>query len=146
LPKKERGRSHSTRPVTKRPPVWCKYTAEEVEALIVKEAKDGQKLSMIGMTLRDRNGIPLVKAITGKRIGDTLREAKLYPDVPEGLAELVTKASRLKKHMEKNKTDYVNKRSLILIEAKIHGLSRYYKKKCTLPKDWAYKAAVMKAI
>ena len=146
MPKKERGRSRSTRPVTKRPPVWCKYTAEEVEALIVKEAKDGQKLSMIGMTLRDRNGIPLVKAITGKRIGDTLRESKLYPDIPEGLSELVTKASRLKKHMEKNKTDYVNKRSLILIEAKIHGLSRYYKKEGTLPKEWAYKAAVMKAL
>ena len=146
MPKKERGRSHSTRPVTKRPPAWCKYTPEEVEALIVKQAKEGQKLSLIGMTLRDQHGIPLVKAITGKRVGQVLEESKLAPQIPEGLDELVKKASRLKKHMEKNKTDFVNKRSLILIEAKIHGLTRYYKKQGMLPKEWAYKAAVLKAI
>jgi len=146
LPKRERGRSHSIRPVTKRPPSWCKYTPEEVEALILKQAKEGQKSSMIGVKLRDQHGIPLVKSLTGKRIGKILEEAKLKPPVPEALAELVVKASRLKKHLEKNETDFVNKRSLILIEAKIHSLSRYYKKNGLLPREWDYKAAVMKAI
>ena len=146
MPKKERGKSKSTRPVTKRPPAWCKYTSDEVEAIIVKKAKEGQKLSMIGTTLRDQHGIPLVKSITGKRIGQILKESKLGPSIPETIDDLLEKAIRLKKHLEKNKTDFVNKRSLILIEAKIHSLSRYYKKKGLLPKEWEYKAVVLKAI
>ena len=146
MPKKERGKSQSTRPVTKRPPAWCKYTSDEVEAIIVKKAKEGQKLSMIGTTLRDQHGIPLVKSITGKRIGQILKESKLESSTPETIDELVKKAIRLKKHLEKNKTDFVNKRSLILIEAKIHSLSRYYRKKGLLPKEWEYKAAVLKAV
>jgi len=35
MPKKEKGRAHSTRPVSRRPPSWCKYQPEEVEAFII---------------------------------------------------------------------------------------------------------------
>ncbi|MEM1589111.1 MAG: 30S ribosomal protein S15, partial [Candidatus Bathyarchaeia archaeon] len=41
MPKQEKGKSHSTRPVSKRPPSWCKYQPEEVEALVIKLAREG---------------------------------------------------------------------------------------------------------
>ncbi|MEM2455020.1 MAG: 30S ribosomal protein S15, partial [Candidatus Bathyarchaeia archaeon] len=63
MPKREKGRSHSTRPVGKRPPAWCKYTPEEVVALVVKLAKEGNSPSKIGVILRDQYGIPLIKSI-----------------------------------------------------------------------------------
>jgi small subunit ribosomal protein S15 len=52
---------------------------------------------------------------------------------------LLKKAARLSTHIERNKMDLVNKRSLQVIEAKIHKLSKYYKKNGTLPPDWKYK-------
>jgi small subunit ribosomal protein S15 len=64
MPKKEKGRSHSTRPVSRRPPSWCRYQPEEVEAFIIKLAKEGHSLSKIGTILRDQYAIPLVKPIT----------------------------------------------------------------------------------
>jgi small subunit ribosomal protein S15 len=142
MPKKEKGRSHSTRPVSRRPPSWCKYQPEEVEAFIIKLAKEGHSLSKIGTILRDQYAIPLVKPITGKSISDILKAAELAPSMPEDLADLVKKAQRLAVHMDKNKKDLHNKRSMQVIEARIHKLSRYYKREGVLPKNWKYKAKV----
>ena len=140
---RKKGRSGSTRPVSKRPPSWCKYTPEEVESLVVKLAKEeGTPPSRIGAILRDRYGIPLVKPITGKKMGKILEEAGLKPELPEDLQRLMMKAARLKRHLEKNKKDYHNKRALALIESKIHNLSKYYKRVGVLPEDWKYKTAV----
>jgi len=36
VPKKHKGQSHSTRPLSRRSPSWCRYTSEEVEALVVE--------------------------------------------------------------------------------------------------------------
>ena len=142
MPKKEKGRSHSTRPVSRRPPNWCKYQPEEVEAFIIKLAKDGNSLSKIGTILRDQYAIPLVKPITGKSISDILKAAGMAPSMPEDLANLVKKAQRLAVHMDKNKSDLHNKRAMQVIEARIHKLSRYYKREGVLPKNWKYKAKV----
>ena len=128
MPKQEKGKSHSTRPVSKRPPSWCKYQPEEVEALVIKMAKEGHPPSRIGTILRDQYAIPLVKPITGKTITQILKEAGLAPATPEDLGELLKKAARLSAHLEKNKKDLHNKRALQLIEAKIHKLARYYKR------------------
>jgi len=76
MPKKQQGKSHSIRPVSKRPPSWCKYQPEEVEALVIKLAKEGHPPSRIGTILRDQYAIPLVKSITGKTITQTLKERK----------------------------------------------------------------------
>ncbi|MCJ7761230.1 30S ribosomal protein S15, partial [Candidatus Bathyarchaeota archaeon] len=65
MPKQEKGKSHETRPVSKRAPSWCKYQSEEVEALIVKLAKEGNSASRIGTILRDQYSVPLSKPITG---------------------------------------------------------------------------------
>ena len=138
MPKKLKGRSHQTRPVTKRPPAWCRYTAEEVEALVIKLAKEGQPLSKIGVILRDQHGIPLTKPITGKSVSQILKEKELAPSLPEGLENLMRKATRLHVHLDKNKADLGNKRALQIVEAKIYKLARYYKRKGVLPPTWKY--------
>ena len=142
MPKQEKGRAHSTRPVSRRPPSWCKYQPEEVEALIIKLAKEGHSLSSIGTILRDQYAIPLTKPITGKSISDILKAADLAPSMPEDLSNLVKKAQALAVHMDKNNKDLHNKRSMQVIEARIHKLSRYYKRTGVLPKNWKYKAKV----
>ena len=142
MPKQEKGRAHSTRPVSRRPPSWCKYQPEEVEAFIIKLAKEGHQLSKIGTILRDQYAIPLVKPITGKSISDTLEAAGLAPAMPEDLSNLVKKAQALAVHIDKNNKDLHNKRSMQVIEARIHKLSRYYKRTGVLPKNWKYKAKV----
>ena len=139
MPKSEKGRSHSTRPVSKRPPIWCRFTAEEVEALVVKLAKEGHSPSKIGTILRDQYGIPLVKPIMGKTVTQILKDAGLAPSLPEDLENLLKKAGRLYVHLEKNRKDQPNKRALQLIESRIYKLSRYYKREGVLPPDWKYK-------
>jgi len=140
MPKRKHGKSHSTRPVSKRPPSWCRYQPEEVEALVAKLAKEGHPASRIGTVLRDQYAIPLVKPFTGKTITQILKETELAPSMPEDLGNLLKKAASLSSHMEKNKKDLHNKRSLQVVEAKIHKLSRYYKRKGVLPQDWKYQA------
>ena len=142
MPKQEKGKSHSIRPVSRRPPSWCRYQPEEVEAFIIKLAKDGHSLSKIGTILRDQYAIPLVKPITGKSISDILESAGLAPSMPEDLANLIKKAKSLAIHMEKNKKDLHNKRAMQVIEARIYKLSRYYRRKGVLPPKWKYEAKV----
>jgi ribosomal protein S15P/S13E len=138
LPKQEKGKTHSVRPVSKRPPSWCKYEAEEVEALVIKLARGGNSPSRIGTILRDQHGIPMTKPLTGKSISRILAEAEMAPSVPEDLEMLLKKASRLSTHFDRNRMDLVNKRSLQIVEAKIHKLSRYYRQKGVLPSGWKY--------
>jgi small subunit ribosomal protein S15 len=142
MPKQEKGKSHSIRPVSKRSPGWCKYQPEEVEALVIKLAKEGNTPSNIGTILRDQYSIPLVKPITGKTIVKMLKAAELAPAIPEDLGSLVKKAESLGLHLEKNKKDLNNKRALQMIEAKIYQLSRYYRREGVLPQNWKYEPKV----
>ena len=142
MPKQEKGKSHQTRPVSKHPPSWCKYQPEEVEALIVKLGKEGNSPSRIGTILRDQHSIPLAKPIIGRRVMQVLKENELAPALPEDLASLLKKAESLALHLEKNRTDQYNKRALQLIEAKIHKISRYYKREGLLPSNWKYEAKI----
>lgn len=138
MPKSEKGRSHSIRPVSKRPPQWCRYEPEEVEALVIKLTREGHSASVIGTILRDQHGIPMAKAITGKSITDILREADMASSIPEDLGMLLRKASKLRTHLDRNSADLVNKRALLVIEAKIHKLSKYYRQRGALPRNWKY--------
>jgi len=142
MPKQEKGKAHSTRPVSRRPPSWCKYQPEEVEAFVIRLAKEGHSLSSIGTILRDQYAIPLVKPITGKSVSDILVGAGLGVSMPEDLANLIKKAHSLGVHIEKNKKDLHNKRSMQMIEGRIYKLSRYYKREGVLPKNWKYVAKV----
>jgi small subunit ribosomal protein S15 len=142
MPKQEKGKSHSIRPVSRRPPSWCKYQPEEVESFVIKLAKEGHSLSSIGTVLRDQYAIPLVKPIVGKSISDILKEANLAPSMPEDLTNLMKKAQNLAVHIEKNKKDLHNKRNMQVIEARIHKLSRYYKREGVVDKKWKYAAKI----
>jgi len=132
------GKSHSTRPVSKRAPQWFKYPPEEVESLVVKLAKDGLPMSEIGVVLRDQHTIPLVKPIVGKSVKEILIENDLAPKIPEDLNNLLAKALSLKRHLDKNRSDFSNKRILHIIESRIKRLSDYYKRKGVLPSTWKY--------
>jgi len=138
VPKKEKGESHSRRPLSRRSPSWCRYTSEEVEALVIKLAREGNPQSKIGVILRDQYGIPLIKTIAGKGVSDILKENNLSPSVPEDLEALLKKATKLRAHLERNRSDAYNRRAVQVIESKIHSLSDYYKRKGVLPEDWKY--------
>ncbi len=99
-------------------------------------------MSSIGTILRDQYAIPLVKPITGKSISDTLQAAGLAPTMPEDLGNLMKKAQSLAVHLDKNKKDLHNKRNMQIIEARIHKLSRYYKREGVLPKNFKYEAKI----
>ena len=142
MPKQEKGKSHSIRPVSRRPPSWCKYQPEEVESFIIKLAKEGHSMSSIGTILRDQYAIPLVKPIVGKSISDVLKSANLASTMPEDLSNLMKKAQSLAVHMDKNKKDLHNKRNMQIIEARIHKLSRYYKREGVIAKNWKYEPKI----
>ena len=136
------GKSHSTRPLDLKKPSWVTQTPKEIEEMIVKYAKDGMTSSQIGIKLRDQHAIPLVKPILNKGITQVLDENKLSQDLPEDLNNIVNKAVGLQKHLKSNKLDNRNRRSLELIEAKVHRLSVYYKKIDRIPKNWKYKSVI----
>ena len=94
------------------------------------------------MLMRDRYGVPLVKSITGKTIHEILVTAEQAGALPEDLGALVKKADDLRRHLEKNRKDHVNKRSLAMIESKIHRLVKYYRATGQLRPEWAYKHVV----
>jgi small subunit ribosomal protein S15 len=136
------GKSHSTRPTSKTSPTWLKQSQEQVSALVVKLSKDGLSPSEIGLNLRDHHAIPLVKPVVGKSMTDILAENNVKPEMPEDLEKLVTKALGLQKHLKVHNSDHRNVRSLELVEAKIHRLSKYYKSKDRLPQNWKYAAVI----
>jgi small subunit ribosomal protein S15 len=111
---------------------------EEVEALVVKLAKDGNAPSRIGVVLRDQYGIPLVKTIVGKGVVEILKENDLGSVIPEDMEALLRKAARLRAHLERNRTDKYNKKASQKVESKVRRTSEYYKRKGVLPKDWKY--------
>jgi small subunit ribosomal protein S15 len=110
-----------------------------IEKIILELRKEGVSTSRIGMTLRDRYGVPDVKQVTGKRIGQILKEKGLESEIPEDLRNLIVKALGLRKHLGVNKSDVHNKRQLQLTESKVRRLVRYYTGTGRLPKDWSYK-------
>lgn len=133
---RKRGKSGSKRPISKLPPSWLKLTPEEVEGLVVKYAREGYPPSMIGVILRDRHGVPLVKQVTGKSIKQILSENNLLSEIPEDLANLLERARRMYVHLQKYKGDHYNRHRLQLVEAKIHRLVKYYKRIKELPPEW----------
>lgn len=70
----------------------------------------------------------------------------LGPSVPEDLWHLIKKAVAVRKHLEVNRKDKDSKFRLILIESRIHRLTRYYKTKQQLPPTFKYDAATASTI
>lgn len=139
---KSKGKSHSTRPIFKRAPSWISYSPDEVEAFIVNMAKDEIPPSLIGIKLRDEYGIPLVKPFLGKSINDVLKENNFIKEIPDDLDLLVKRAKKIQLHLKNNPSDRKNVRSLELVEAKIHHLTKRYKRLNLVPLNWKYKSKV----
>lgn len=133
-----RGKSRSRRPLSKRPPAWCKYSPEEVEAYVIKLTKEENPPSKIGVILRDQYGIPLVKPIVGKSITQIILDSGIEIPIPEDLNNLLHKALTLSRHLNRNRADVLNRRSLQLIAARIRRLAKYYRRNNSLPQDWKY--------
>lgn len=137
----KKGKSHSIKPVN--PDLsWVRLGKDEIIDLIVKMGKEGMSSSEIGQRLRDEYSIPLAKPLIGKSISDVLRENGIKSELPEDLSNLLSKALKLQQHLKRNPGDSNNIRSLELIEAKIHRLSKYYKREGLLPSRWKYSAAI----
>jgi len=138
-----RGGGQSTRPVSKRPPNWVVYQPDEVQALIINLAREGKSQSQIGNILRDVHGIPLVKPIVGHGIRKVLEDAGIAPEIPQDLYDLMVRATRLRRHVERNPKDFSNKRGMQLTESMIYRVTRYYKRKGMLPRDWNYRREIV---
>lgn len=136
---RKKGQSGSTKPVRTEIPAWSIMSADDITKTILDMWKQGNSTSEIGMTLRDRYGVPDVKLATGKKLTEILRENDVAPDLPEDLYNLLVKAIGLRKHLMVNKKDLHNKRSLNSAEAKIRRLVKYYQSTKILPVDWKYK-------
>ncbi|KAL8812075.1 MAG: hypothetical protein Q9223_001775 [Gallowayella weberi] len=136
-----KGISASAIPYSRNPPSWLKTTPDQVVDQICKLAKKGVSPSQIGVILRDSHGIAQVKVVTGNKILRILKGAGLAPEIPEDLYQLIKKAVAVRKHLERNRKDKDSKFRLILIESRIHRLSRYYKTVGVLPPTWRYESA-----
>lgn len=135
---KGKGIARSALPYRRSPPSWCKTDADTVKSEIAKYAKKGMTPSQIGVLLRDSQGIPQVRSITGQKILRILKVIGMAPEIPEDLYHLIKKAVNVRRHLEKNRKDTDSKFRLILIESRIHRLARYYKTKRALPPTWKY--------
>jgi small subunit ribosomal protein S15 len=135
------GKSHSTRPISYNAPSWVDQKSD-ISSIIVQLSKDGLSPSEIGIKMRDQYGVPLIRQILGKGINQLLEENNSTLEMPEDLNQLVQKALALQRHLKVHNTDKRNIRSLELIEAKIHRLSKYYKRKGKIPQNWKYAAVI----
>ena len=135
---RKKGKSGSKKPVVRKPKMWTKLKKKELEELIVNLAKERRTSANIGLILRDKHGVPDVKAATGKSISQIMKENKVYSELPEDMMSLLRKAVRLHKHLERHKPDKHSKKGLENIESKIRRLGKYYVRKGELPKGWKY--------
>ncbi|KAF5092142.1 hypothetical protein D0Z03_003024 [Geotrichum reessii] len=146
LHSKGKGISSSATPYSRQAPSWLKLTPDSVVEQIVKYARKGLTPSQIGVLLRDSHGVSQVKVVTGNKILRILKSNGLAPEIPEDLYHLIKKAVSVRKHLEKNRKDKDSKFRLILIESRIHRLSRYYKTVGVLPPTWKYESATASAL
>jgi small subunit ribosomal protein S15 len=109
-----------------------------VEELVLRLAREGHSPSRIGILLRDLHGVGSIKKATGKSVLEILEERGIRRPLPEDLANLIRRALRLQRHLERNRKDKISLRSLEITEQKIRKLSRYYVKTGKLPRDWRY--------
>jgi small subunit ribosomal protein S15 len=136
---RRKGKSGSTHPVDrKKHPDWSSLNPREVESRVIELGKQGITASEIGMVLRDQYAVPDVKLATGKKISEILKGNNIKSDIPDDLRNLISTALSLRRHLEDNKKDLHNKRSLQLTESKIRRLTSYYISNGVLPEDWKY--------
>lgn len=144
---RRKGKSGSKHPVErKQHPEWSALNPREVESHVIDLAKEGKSTSEIGMILRDQYAVPDIKLVTGKSITKILEANNIKPEIPEDIRNLISTALSLRKHLETNKKDLHNKRSLHLTESKVRRLAKYYIRTGKLPEKWKYSPAQAKLL
>lgn len=123
-----------------------KHEPDAVKEEIFKLARRGFTPSQIGVMLRDHMGIPNINSLTGAKVLRVLKTAGLAPELPEDLYQLIKKAVNIRRHLERNRKDKDSKFRLILVESRIHRISRYYKLRKTLPTTWKYESKTASAL
>ncbi|KAK6440406.1 ribosomal 40S subunit protein S13 [Oleoguttula sp. CCFEE 5521] len=131
-----KGISSSSLPYSRTPPAWLKTTPDQVVDQICKLARKGATPSQIGVVLRDSHGVAQVKIVTGANMDEGNKILRIL----KGNGTLLP-AVAVRKHLERNRKDKDSKFRLILIESRIHRLSRYYKTVGALPPTWRYESA-----
>ena len=78
-----------------------------------------------------------------KKVASALLCPCLFQFLPKdvGIGADKSQAVAVRKHLERNRKDKDSKFRLILIESRIHRLSRYYKSVGVLPPTWRYESA-----
>jgi len=135
---REKGKSHSTRPLTRDEALISELDLEAIKNRIIELAKKGVPPSKIGIILRDEEGVPLVKHVFGKKLVQLLKEWGYAPQIPEDLQNLINRANNTIEHLKEHPKDYRAKRGLEEIVSKINRLTRYYKREGILPPDWEH--------
>jgi small subunit ribosomal protein S13e len=141
-----KGIAGSALPYKRTAPSWLKTQPSDVESHVTKLARKGLTPSQIGTILRDSNGIAQVRSVTGNKILRILKKNGLAPEIPEDLYMLIKKAVTVRKHLDRNKKDKDSKFRLILIESRIHRLSRYYRLARKVPANFKYEASTASAL
>jgi ribosomal protein S15P/S13E len=96
-----------------------------VEKTIIELAKSGLTSEKIGLVLKEKHGIKNVRKETGKKITQILKENDAFVDADiKNLKEIIESS---KKHIEKNKHDYVSKRMLPITASKLRRFEKYRK-------------------
>lgn len=135
---RRRGKHGSKKPLASAVKSHVKLKSQEIEKIVLKLEKEGMMPSKIGLTLRDKYGIPSVPEMTGKTVTEILVENKQNPEIPEDIFNLMKKAAKVRKHLEVAKKDNLSRRGLLLVESKISRLSKYYIRTGKLPGTWKY--------
>jgi len=135
---RRKGQAGSKKPYRAEPVKWSNTNKDEIEKTILQLATQGKSSSEIGMSLRDRYGVPDVTLVTGKKIVTILKENKQASAIPEDIRNLIVKVLDLKKHVDKNPKDVHNKRSLNNMVSKIRRLEKYYHREGVLPVEWKF--------
>ena len=114
----------------KEKPAWMELTEKDVEAIVVKLAKQGLTSEKIGLELRDKYGVPRTRVL-GKRVSQILKENDLYSDSTQD--NLVKKREKISQHLKENKQDKRAMRSFTIIKARLAKYAKYKKRKDAEP-------------
>jgi small subunit ribosomal protein S15 len=136
-----KGRAGSHRPYPLAKPEWVTVSSEEAVAQAVQLAKTGLSAAQVGQSLRDSFGVPSARLLTGKRLGASLAESGVRPEIPDDLQALLKRVVHLQRHLETHPKDLSNRRGLSLMESRIRRLARYYRQRRRIPENWRYSAA-----
>lgn len=138
---KKKGKSKSRKPVMDSSGFGNgteKLQKSEIEDIAVNYAKQGVSPAMIGERLKKEHGVKYIKQATGTRLVKILKSKGITSEVPSDMRALMTKAIRVRKHLERNKQDVHNRTRLMRIESKLLRLGNYYVRKKVLPDNWKY--------